>query len=119
MKKDIEVCEVQCIHEEDVKDVKENMLEDEILNDMAEFFKVFGDATRIKILYTLFQKEMCVCDIAAVLEMNQSAVSHQLRILKSRRLVKYRRDGKVIYYSLDDEHVKKVFNEGLHHLQHR
>ncbi|SNS42045.1 transcriptional regulator, ArsR family [Anaerovirgula multivorans] len=118
MKKEIEVCEVQCIHEEDVKEVKENMLQDTILNDMAEFYKVFGDVTRIKILYALLQKEMCVCDIAAVLEMNQSAVSHQLRILKSHRLVKYRRDGKVIYYSLDDEHVKRVFNEGLHHLQH-
>ncbi|AKL96960.1 transcriptional regulator, ArsR family [Clostridium aceticum] len=118
MKKDIEICEVQCIHEEDVKQVKEKMLEDTVLNDMAEFFKVFGDVTRIKILSALFQKEMCVCDIAAVLDMNQSAISHQLRLLKSRRLVKFRREGKVIYYSLDDAHIKKIFNEGLHHIQH-
>ncbi|MCC5911009.1 MAG: helix-turn-helix transcriptional regulator [Clostridiaceae bacterium] len=118
MKKDIEVCEIQCIHEEDVKEVKDSMLEPNTLLDLAEFFKVFGDATRIKILYALFQKEMCVCDIAAVLDMNQSAVSHQLRILKNHRLVKFRREGKIIYYSLDDDHVKKVFHEGLNHIEH-
>ncbi|AOY75038.1 ArsR/SmtB family transcription factor [Clostridium formicaceticum] len=118
MKKDIEVCEIQCIHEEDVKEVKEKMLGDTTLYDLAEFFKVFGDVTRIKILSALFQKEMCVCDIAAVLDMTQSAISHQLRLLKSRRLVKFRREGKVIYYSLDDAHIEKIFNEGLHHIQH-
>ncbi|SDL06933.1 ArsR/SmtB family transcription factor [Natronincola ferrireducens] len=118
MKKEIDVCEVQCIHEEDVKQVKGRMLEDRILTDMAEFFKVFGDPTRIKILYILFQKEMCVCDIAAVLELQQSAVSHQLRILKNKRLVKYRREGKVVYYTLDDNHIKRIFDEGLSHIQH-
>lgn len=119
MKKDIELCEIQCIHEEDVKEVKEKMIDDKIILDMADFFKVFGDATRVRIMYSLFEKEMCVCDIAAVLEMNQSAISHQLRILKANRLVKFRRKGKVIYYSLDDDHVKEIFDKGLIHIKHK
>ncbi|QUH25513.1 ArsR/SmtB family transcription factor [Serpentinicella alkaliphila] len=119
MKKDIEVCEIQCIHEKDVKEVKEKMMQDELILDMAEFFKVFGDATRVRIMYSLFDKEMCVCDIAAVLEMNQSAISHQLRILKAKRLVKFRRDGKIIYYSLDDDHVKEILDKGLLHIKHK
>ncbi len=118
-KKLIEVCEIQCIHEEDVKVAKDNMLNDNTINELTEFFKVFGDATRIKILHALFQTEMCVCDIAAVLEMNQSAISHQLRVLKSARLVKFRREGKVIYYSLDDNHVIDVLQQGLAHVKHR
>jgi len=77
---------------------------------------VFGDTTRIKILYALFASEMCVCDIAALINMTQSAISHQLRILKQARLVKYRKDGKIVYYSLDDEHVKQIFDQGLHHI---
>ncbi|HOE56875.1 MAG TPA: metalloregulator ArsR/SmtB family transcription factor, partial [Bacillota bacterium] len=81
-----------------------------------ELFKVFGDTTRIKILCALFESEMCVCDIAALLNMNQSAISHQLRVLKQARLVKYRKEGKVVYYSLDDEHVKQVFEVGLMHV---
>ncbi|WP_026477545.1 ArsR/SmtB family transcription factor [Alkaliphilus transvaalensis] len=116
--KEIEVCEIQCIHEEDVKNVKEQMLEEATVNQLTEFFKVFGDATRIKILHALFQTEMCVCDIAAVLNMNQSAISHQLRVLKAARLVKYRREGKIIYYSLDDNHVMQVLEQGLAHIEH-
>ncbi|SET63521.1 transcriptional regulator, ArsR family [Natronincola peptidivorans] len=119
MSKDIEVCEVQCIHEEDVKEVKETMLKDVLLHDIADFFKVFGEVTRIKMLCALLQKELCVCDIAAVLDMNQSAVSHQLRILRSHRLVKFRREGKILYYSLDDDHIKKILDQGLQHLRHR
>jgi ArsR family transcriptional regulator len=83
---------------------------------LAELFKIFGDSTRIKIICALFEAEMCVCDIAALLKMTQSAVSHQLRVLKTSRLVKHRREGKVIYYSLDDEHVKNIFNQGLEHI---
>lgn len=88
----------------------------EDLYDVAELFKVFGDTTRIKIICALFEAEMCVCDIAQLLGMTQSAISHQLRVLKQARLVKYRRDGKIVYYSLDDEHVKYIFNQGLAHI---
>ena len=95
------------------------MPKDENLYDLAEFFKVFGDTTRIKILYVLFQAELCVCDIAALLGMTQSAISHQLRVLKQARLVKYRKDGKVVYYSLDDEHVQTIFNMGFAHIVER
>jgi ArsR family transcriptional regulator len=92
------------------------MPEEEYLYDLAELFKVFGDTTRIKILYALFASEMCVCDIASLINMTQSAVSHQLRVLKQARLVKYRKDGKVVYYSLDDEHIKHIFDQGLMHI---
>jgi len=119
MSKDIEVCEIQCIHENDVKEVKGKMIDEDLIIDMADFFKVFGDATRVRIMYSLFEKEMCVCDIAAVLEMNQSAISHQLRVLKAKRLVKFRRDGKIIYYSLDDDHVKEIIDKGLLHVRHK
>lgn len=115
MEKEIEKCKCTVIHQDKVDAVRENMPPDETLFDLAEIFKVFGDTTRIKILYSLFQDEMCVCDIAALIEATQSAVSHQLRILKQARLVKYRKAGQVVYYSLDDEHVKSIFNEGLKH----
>ena len=92
---------------------------EEKLYDLAELFKVFGDSTRIKILCALQEEVMCVCDIAALLGMTQSAISHQLRILKQAGLVKYRRDGKVVYYSLDDEHVSNIFAQGFAHISHR
>ncbi len=109
-------CNCNVIHEDVVKKVKETIPEDETLYDLADLFKVFGDSTRIKIICALFQSEMCVCDIAALLGMNQSAISHQLRVLKQARLVKYRKEGKVVYYSLDDDHVKGIFDQGLAHL---
>lgn len=112
-------CSCTVIHEDVINKVRDNMPEEEILYDLAELFKVFGDTTRIKILHALFESEMCVCDIAALLTMNQSAISHQLRILKQARLVKYRRDGKVVYYSLDDEHIKSIFDQGLLHVKER
>ena len=84
--------------------------------DLAELFKVFGDSTRIKILYVLFESELCVCDIAQLLGMTQSAVSHQLRILKSNKLVKFRREGKTVFYSLDDDHVRSILSLGMEHL---
>ncbi|MDP4177900.1 MAG: metalloregulator ArsR/SmtB family transcription factor, partial [Bacillota bacterium] len=104
--KNIENCSCQIIHEDVVNKVKEHIPQDEILYDLADLFKVLGDSTRIKILCALLQAEMCVCDISSLLGMTQSAISHQLRVLKQARLVKYRKDGKSVYYSLDDEHVK-------------
>ena len=109
-------CSCSVIHEDVVNRARELMPQDETLYDLAELFKVFGDTTRIKIICALFESEMCVCDIAALLCMNQSAISHQLRVLKQARLVKYRKDGKVVYYSLDDEHIKKIFDLGLIHV---
>ena len=90
---------------------------DEKLYDLADLFKVFGDTTRIKIIYALFEEEMCVCDIADLLNMTQSAISHQLRVLKQARLVKFRKEGKTVYYSLDDNHVNQIFNCGLCHIE--
>lgn len=114
-----ETCNCTIIHEEIINKVKENIPQEETLYDLAELFKVFGDTTRIKIICALFQEEMCVCDMAALLGMTQSAISHQLRVLKQARLVKYRREGKVVYYSLDDEHVKAIFDQGLMHIKER
>jgi len=109
-------CECNVIHEDIVNKVKKNMPKEEHLYDLAELFKVFGDTTRIKILYALFASEMCVCDIAALINMTQSAVSHQLRVLKQARLVKYRKEGKVVYYSLEDDHIKQIFDQGYMHI---
>ncbi|WP_055071595.1 ArsR/SmtB family transcription factor [Clostridium massiliamazoniense] len=115
-KKVIEDCSCTIIHRDTLEEVKEKLPKEETLYDLAEIFKVFGDTTRIKILCSLFEHEMCVCDMAALLNITQSAVSHQLRVLKQARLVKFRREGKVVYYSLDDDHVKNIFNEGLNHV---
>lgn len=116
---ELERCDCNVIHEEVVHRVRQNMPEEERLYDLAELFKVFGDTTRVKILYALFASEMCVCDIAVLLNMSQSAISHQLRVLKQARLVKYRKDGKVVYYTLDDEHIKNIFNQGWLHISER
>ena len=110
-------CEFMYVHEHVVEKVMEVMPEEEELQDLAEFFKVFGDATRLKILYVLMCSEMCVYDIAAALGMTQSAISHQLRFLKQLDLVKYRRDGKIIYYSLSDAHIVNILNQGLVHIE--
>lgn len=112
----IESCNTSIIHEDKVREIKESIPSDETLYDLAEFFKVFGDSTRIKIICALFKSEMCVCDLAALLNVSQSAISHQLRTLKGARLVRFRREGKVVYYSLDDEHIKHIFDEGLRHI---
>jgi ArsR family transcriptional regulator len=114
----IERCSATVVHEDTVEQVKEKMPEDECLFDLAELFKVFGDTTRVKILFALFTAEMCVCDLTALLGLTQSAVSHQLRVLKQARLIKYRKQGKMVYYSLDDEHVKRIFDQGLAHIRH-
>lgn len=117
MKEIINKCDCNFIHEEVVDKVKGKMPEDEKLYDLAELFKVFGDTTRIKILYALFEEEMCVCDIADLLNMTQSAISHQLRVLKQARLVKFRKEGKTVYYSLDDNHINQIFDCGLCHIE--
>jgi len=111
-----ERCDCNVLHEDVVKMVKDKMPHDKDLYELAELFKIFGDTTRIKILSALFEEEMCVCDIAYLLNMTQSAISHQLRVLKQARLVKNRKDGKVVFYSLDDEHVKSIMDQGLIHV---
>ena len=102
MENKVESCSCNIIHKDVVEEVKDKLPQEEILYDLAELFKVFGDSTRIKIICSLFESEMCVCDLSALLNISQSAISHQLRVLKSARLVKFRRAGKVIYYSLDE-----------------
>ena len=109
-------CDCTVIHEEVVEAVRAQMPEDEILINLADMFKVFSDSTRVKILCALQYSEMCVCDIAALLGMSKSAISHQLRALRQTRLVKSRRDGKVVFYSLDDDHVSGIFAQGLSHV---
>lgn len=112
----IEKCNCNIIHGDIISNVKKVLPKSETLYDLAEFFKVFADNTRIKIICALFESEMCVCDLSVLLGVSQSAISHQLRTLKGARLVRTRRDGKVVYYSLDDEHIKNIFDEGLRHI---
>lgn len=116
---DVDRCNCTVVHESIIEKVKEQMPPEESLYDLAELFKVFGDTTRIKILCALFEAEMCVCDIAELLGMTQSAISHQLRALKQARLVKFRREGKVVFYSLDDDHVQSIFSLGLVHVNEK
>ncbi len=112
-----ECCETTEIHEDLLKIVKDTMPDENELYDLAELFKVFGDSTRIRILFVLFEAEVCVCDLAEVLHMTQSAVSHQLKILKQNKLVKSRREGKSIFYSLADDHVKTIIAQGMEHIE--
>lgn len=114
---DLEPCDYIHTHQDIVDAVNAQMPAEEELYDLAELFKIFADSTRIRILYVLFESEMCVCDIAQILNMTQSAISHQLRVLKQSRLVKYRRDGKSILYSLADDHVRTIVNQGLEHIE--
>ena len=109
-------CEFMHVHDEIVHNVEQVMPDEQELLDLAEFFKVFGDSTRIKILYVLSQSEMCVCDIATLLQMGQSAISHQLRVLKQMRLVKFRREGKTVFYSLSDDHIQTILAQGMEHV---
>lgn len=109
-------CEFLSVHEDIVNRVMQVMPADQQLLDLAEFFRIFGDSTRIRILYVLSQSEMCVCDIAGLLKMGQSAISHQLRVLKQMRLVKFRRDGKTVFYSLADGHIETILAQGMEHI---
>ena len=110
-------CEFLAVHEDTVQRVRSLLPGEDDLYDLAELFKVFGDSTRIKILYVLFESELCVCDIAQLLGMTQSAVSHQLRILKQNKLVKSRREGKSVFYSLADGHVRTIIAQGREHIE--
>lgn len=113
----IECCDCNEIHEDLLKIVNDTMPEETELYDLAELFKVFGDSTRIRILFVLFEAEVCVCDLAKVLNMTQSAISHQLRILKANKLVNSRRDGKSVFYSLADGHVRTIIAQGREHIE--
>ena len=111
------VCQQEHRHPEHIEAVRRLMPDDDSLYDLSEVFRVFGDSTRIRILYALFESELCVNDIAQVVGISQSAVSHQLRVLKTSKLVKFRRDGKAIYYSLDDDHVRSMISLGMDHVE--
>ncbi len=115
-KTDVECCDVTCVHNDAVLQVLKKMPPDELLKELADFYKVFGDATRVKILCVLLEAEMCVCDLAEVLGMTQSAISHQLRVLKQMKLVKNRREGKTVFYSLSDSHIQLIISQGIEHI---
>ena len=117
IEQEVERCEYMYVHQDVVNKVKQDMPQDETLYDLAELFKVFGDSTRIKILYALFEAELCVCDIAQLLSVSQTAVSHQLRVLKNNKLVKFRKEGKNVFYSLADDHVRRIIDQGIEHLE--
>lgn len=113
----LELCEATEIHEDLLKAIRDTMPEETELYDLAELFKVFGDSTRIRILFVLFEAQVCVCDLAQALGMTQSAISHQLRILKQNKLVKSRREGKSVFYSLADDHVRTIIEMGREHIE--
>lgn len=115
--KEVELCEINEIHLDKVSEIKGKMPQEEEMYDLAELFKVFGDSTRMKILFALFEDEICVCDIAEILNMTQSAVSHQLRILKQAKLIKSRRDGRSVIYFLADNHVRTIVAQGKEHIE--
>ena len=114
-----EMCDCNVIHENVVEDVKSKMLDNEFISEISTFFKILGDNTRVKILFALDHDEMCVCDIANVLNMTKSSISHQLSYLKDLNIVKSRKSGKEVYYSLNDEHVKEVFEVAISHIEHK
>lgn len=112
-------CDCDVIHADVVESVRKRLPDEDELYDLADFFKVLGDSTRSRIIWALDENEMCVCDLAVLLNMTKSAISHQLHALKEANLVKYRREGKVIFYSLTDDHVKAIFEKGLEHIRER
>ena len=111
-----EMCECTLVHKGVVDEARSKMPSEDVLYDVAELFKVFGDSTRTNILMALFESDMCVCDLCSLLQMTKSAISHQLKALKNARLVKSRRDGKTVFYSLADDHVKTIIDQGLEHI---
>jgi len=112
-------CDCEVIHADIVDKVRLVMPDEDELYDLSDFFKVLGDSTRAKIMWALDESEMCVCDLAVLLNMTKSAISHQLKALKAANLVKYRKDGKVVFYSLADDHVKEIFEKGLEHIREK
>ncbi len=119
MSEKVEICESHPTHKETIDKVKNQLANDETMFELADFFKAFGDSTRIKIMCALLETELCVCDISSIINISQSAVSHQLRVLRQTRLVKYRKEGKTVYYSLDDHHVELLIKQGLEHISHK
>ena len=115
-REEVECCEELLVHDQKVQEVLKEMPSEETLKELADFYKVFGDATRVKILFVLLQAEMCVCDLAEALGMTQSAISHKLRVLKQMKLVKNRREGKTVYYSLADCHIQNIISQGMEHI---
>ena len=113
----VECCDFIYAHEDVVEKVRRELPGEDTLYDLTELFRIFGDSTRVRILYVLFESEMCVCDIAALLGLTQSAVSHQLRVLKNSRLVKFRREGKTVFYALADGHVRRIIAQGMDHIK--
>ena len=113
---DVDCCDFLHAHEDLVAAVRQRMPDEDILYDLTELFRLFGDSTRLRILYVLFESELCVCDIAVLLGLTQSAISHQLRVLKQMKLVKNRRDGKTVYYSLADGHIQNIISQGMEHI---
>lgn len=110
------LCEESCIHQEQIKESKGSMPDDDTLITLSDLFKVLGDMTRVKILSALLKNELCVCDLSEIVGMGQSAVSHQLRVLRGSKVVKYRREGKSIFYSMDDDHIRRLFEVALQHI---
>ncbi len=119
MSKNEFVCDCNMIHKEMVNDTLSKMPESTVLNSLADFFKIMGDTTRCKLLFALLQNEMCVCDLANVLTMTKSSISHQLSKMKDVGLVKCRKEGKTVYYSLDDSHISEIFEVGIEHINHK
>lgn len=109
-------CKQSIIGNDTVEEVKKKLYKENTLIDVSEFFKIFGDSTRIRIINVLMHSEMCVCDIAHILKMSQSSISHQLRIMKQAKIVKYRKQGKMVYYFLDDKHIGEIFSKGVEHI---
>ena len=112
----VDCCEETETHQDILRQVEQSLPDEDTLYDLTELFRIFGDSTRVRILYVLFESEMCVCDIAELLGMTQSAISHQLRSLKQSRLVKARREGKTVFYSLADGHVRTILDQGMEHV---
>jgi DNA-binding transcriptional ArsR family regulator len=117
MLKEKDLCQINYVDEERIERAKKNMKPDRLLFELAETFKVLGDPTRVRILHALSMEELCVCDIAALINGSQSAISHQLRLLRAAKLVRFRREGKMVYYSLDDDHIRNLFEEGMRHVE--
>ena len=113
---EVECCDVVCTHDYTIEKVKKQMPAEDTIRELADFYKVFGDATRVRILLVLLREEMCVCDLAELLGMTQSAISHQLRVLKQMKLVKNRREGKTVFYSLADGHIQTIISQGMEHI---
>lgn len=113
---DSPVCEITCVHADLIDSVEKLLIPEEQVNHLAELFKTLGDPTRIRIMDALAKSEFCVCDLVELLKLSQSATSHQLRVLRNNHLVKYRREGKMVYYSLDDDHVSALYREGMEHI---